>query len=746
MAPEINENAIRFGPDLTLLERLGAGGMGEVFLARKAGPGGFEKLVVVKKILPQLAGDPRFVAMFLEEARLAARLHHPHIVQIYDFGQFQGEYFLTMEYVPGRNLHWIQERCRQTGIRFPAACVPDVGIAVCRALAYAQNLHGEDGRPLRIVHRDVSPTNILVSETGDVKLLAFGIARPTAPAQETTQGLTRGKALYMSPEQMRGQPLDGRSDIYALGATLFELAAGTPHLQAGTLSPRKIDSGVPRALDRILRKALSERPEDRFPDARRMEADLADFRTSARRGTPQVPPLASLLASLSPRPDKTRVAGQPVIALREAPEQDLGPPGPTVAARASATTRTSSWIRRHRALALAAALLAVCGAAWLLRAGQEDAGPETAYRVVEDRDAAPGRTAQGPARPRTPEDPARETAGGPDARQHGNRTGLQTWEPTLAADHLRVDPERAPPGASPSPSPPPAPGADEAGLPAVVRVESEPPGAEVWVDGEPLPGKTPCEIRLPDQQRPAEIRVTRQGYRPWRHRFDPTGWVPARPLLASLEPIPAELRLASSPPGAEILLQGEPTGRKTPALLPDLPAGTPLDFELRLEGFEPRRETLRLAPGQRRDVELPLVQALGGLRLQTVPWTDVYLDGRLLGKTPLQTEEIPCGAHRLTLVNPDASIHDEVDITVARGEILKKSLTYQGRLKVVCSEPTEVLVNNRSLGQAPFDDVTLPAGTYSVVLRDLEGDREQHFQVRVKPGEVSTVSASPPAP
>jgi len=760
-ASHIEELPRRFGADILLLARIGCGGMGEVFLARKTGPGGFEKELVVKRILPHLARDPRFVQMFLEEARLAARLNHPHIAHIYDFGQVEGEYFLAMEHVPGRDLHWILERCRQKRMRFPLAHVPQVGIAVCRALEYAQRLEGPDGYPLRIVHRDISPTNILVSDTGHVKLLDFGIARSAEALRDTTLAGRKGKALYMSPEQMRGLAVDGRSDVFSLGAVLFELCTGTTHMQAGTRSPRQADGGAPpRALDRIVRKALSERPEDRYQTAARMEAELAALPGPRRGGaTRGGAPLSGLLATLVPQPAQTLVSETPLDARGSGEPEGTCAPAPTAAAWKDLpppARRPGRARGRGAALASIVTMLALAGVFWVLREpsrgpdrheseGTPPGHPTASTRTGPDLRTAHHRSggaeADPPAgAPDTPKRAPGDAHAGPDwnaspndrsvrREDPGTSGAVGTWEGSQAPAPVPTPPAPAPPEAAPTPW--------------RLRLTSIPPGANVWLDDVPHDARTPCTLSGTGPAEARRVRVVLAGYRPWEKTLAP-GSFPDEPLTARLEAEPGSLSVSSRPPGARILLDGQATGRNTPARFTRLPAGRAHRIELEQPGYAPWQGAVTLEPGQTRDVEIVLTPATGGIRLQTVPWTEVYLDGGLLGKTPLQREGIPAGQHTLTLINGEAGIRASLSVTIEAGEILKQRISYQGSLRVECEEPAHVLVNDVPAGTTPCDDIPLTAGTYTVVLRSLDGDRERRFQVQVHPDRVTTVSTTSP--
>ncbi|WIG96225.1 protein kinase [Myxococcus sp. SDU36] len=272
-----------------LVRKLASGGMAEVFLAKAAGPRGFEKTLVLKRILPHLAEDPAFVEMFLGEARLAAQLEHPNIVQIFDFGEAEGSFFLAMEFIDGPNLRKLVKRAAEEALP-PAFCAKVVA-AAAEGLAYAHEFRDvETGEPLGLIHRDVSPDNILVSRQGAVKVVDFGIAKVAGQGHRTLTGVVKGKVAYMPPEQLQAKAMDRRVDVYALGVVLYELLTGKRPFDATTdvsvmqailfesfipVSQRRPD--LPVALQQVLDKALAKDRERRYPDCRALQDDLERF-------------------------------------------------------------------------------------------------------------------------------------------------------------------------------------------------------------------------------------------------------------------------------------------------------------------------------------------------------------------------------------------------------------------------------------------------------------------------------------
>ncbi len=273
-----------------LVRKLAVGGMGEVWLARTAPRPGVPEAVVVKKLLSHLKSDEEFVNMFFDEARIASVLEHPNIARIYDLGDEDGEYFIAMEFVHGMPLSELMVRAAEAGQSVPAALACRIVADAAGALDFAHHARSPSGAPLDLIHRDVSPQNILVSFEGEVKLIDFGVAKAANKLTRTATGIIKGKYAYMSPEQAYDEDLDARSDLFGLGVVLWEtLCAGrlfkkktdTETLQAVVdqeiVPPSKIDRRIPKALDALVLKALQREREARFQRGDELKAALDAF-------------------------------------------------------------------------------------------------------------------------------------------------------------------------------------------------------------------------------------------------------------------------------------------------------------------------------------------------------------------------------------------------------------------------------------------------------------------------------------
>ncbi|HLU67761.1 MAG TPA: protein kinase [Kofleriaceae bacterium] len=274
----------------TLLERISHGGMAEVFRARTSGEAGFEREVAIKLLLPRVAMDEAFVTMLIDEAKIAGQLSHANIAQIFDLGKADDRYFIVQEYVPGRDLRGILRHLAQRKQHLSLAQACHIVLKMCEGLDYAHNKRDLSGNPLNLVHRDISPQNVIVSYEGEIKLIDFGIVKAEGRATRTLAGLVKGKFAYMSPEQIRGLPVDRRSDVFACGIVLHELLTGHPLFKRATEfetlrrarsaaieAPSQLRPEVPAELDRVALKALARHVDDRYQTAAALRDDLWEF-------------------------------------------------------------------------------------------------------------------------------------------------------------------------------------------------------------------------------------------------------------------------------------------------------------------------------------------------------------------------------------------------------------------------------------------------------------------------------------
>jgi len=387
-----------------LLARIAKGGMAEIYLARQRGMVGFARLVVIKRILPHLAEEPEFVRMFMEEARLAALINHPNVVQIHDVGQWEGSYFIAMEHINGLSLGVIARRVRDHKQPLPFGVAGEIVAQACDGLHAAHELKDETGHQLNLVHRDISPHNLMVSREGQVKLVDFGIAKAKDSSIKTRTGKIKGKYPYMSPEQCRGDPLDRRTDIFSLGTVLYELLTGKRLFQrntelmilkAITEEPipdlRQTNPAIPEPISQIVLHAMERQADDRHATSAAMGRALREALRSLGAQTSAEQLAAHLGQDYGDLLGARAEALEQVLALRPS-DPDAGPPtvdgfdeasgsrsaptGNTMPESRRRTLSVSPVARRRRFLRLAVPIAIVVALA---------AGASLVYRHLQNR-------------------------------------------------------------------------------------------------------------------------------------------------------------------------------------------------------------------------------------------------------------------------------------------------------------------------------------------------------------------------
>ncbi len=530
-----------------IVRRLGVGGMAEVYVAERVGPSGFRRAVALKVLRPHLRDTPAVAARFTREARLAASLRHPNLVPVVDFGLEQGVAYLAMDLVEGSDLRAATRAGERLGRPLPAWLAVHVAIQVARGLAYAHAFAGDDGRPLGLVHRDVSPQNILLARTGEVRLADFGIAK--AADEETASGAIQGKLAYLAPEQVAGGAPDARNDLFGLGIVLWELLAGRRLFlgasDAETLARvRRCDvpipppgapvASVPPGIWAVLRRALAADPTERTPRAEDLAAALAAAWPETDRGEATVA-LAAWVGAVSV---------EPAAEARDA-APGTGPASPRTVAPAHTPTptlvtedlspipaRQEPAARVRRALLLGVACL--LGAIGLTVALRERAGLHEASVLPSATQAAAVATPIEPVRA-----PAEPVSAGPTP-------------PPRSDAHLA--------------SPPPA---RPAARSATLLVTTRPSGAVIEVDGRPA-GRTPRRLDGLAVGTPLVLVLRLDGHRRVERTLTP-GPDGVTTLDVVLEPAFGVLSLDADP-WAEVTLDGESAGT-TPIFARRVPAG-----------------------------------------------------------------------------------------------------------------------------------------------------------------------------
>ncbi|HEX7180416.1 MAG TPA: TonB family protein [Thermoanaerobaculia bacterium] len=532
-----DEGGDRFG-QYTLLEKIAVGGMAEVWKARMRGVEGFQKTVAIKRILPHMTDNSEFIGMFIDEAKLAAQLSHPNIVHIYDLGKIGRDYYIAMEYVEGRDLRSLLNASRRKGHPLPLGLALLIAARLASALDYAHRKRDFEGRELGLVHRDVSPQNVLISHEGDVKLCDFGIAKAVSTVGQTQMGALKGKLQYMSPEQAWGRPVDARSDIFSLGAVLFEMVTGDrlfsgdsemsvlESVRQGRIrSVRDIAPSVPPSVEEIVARALAHEPQNRFQSAGEMAQRIGAVLRELTPA-PGPPDLASYLqAVMAPEPEveaeeeishflpePSSYTPPPVEAPPEIPLAEEAPPVQAVAPVGEVRVEESApRSRRLLYAAIAALVVAVILTLFLLnrpRGGQPVPPAQQAPSAGPGATPAPQApaTAAPPVAPGAPVDLAglvdQELAKKRQEQQKLLDEQVKQLEQQLAdARKSKETPVPAPAAESPRDAAPPEPAPAAASVPEPAPAVAETtPAVQIQ---EPSPQPEPQQPQEREEQRAA---------------------------------------------------------------------------------------------------------------------------------------------------------------------------------------------------------------------------------------------------
>jgi serine/threonine protein kinase len=563
-----------------LLGLLGQGGMGHLYVAERRGIQGFAKTVALKRILPHLADSSQLREMFLNEARTAARLEHPNIVATYELGEVDGQYFISMEYLPGEDLSAVIARC-QGAHPIPIEIAAALAQQAAQGLHYAHEARDVQGRPINLVHRDVNPRNIFVTYHGVVKLLDFGVVRG-APSTKSIPGVFKGKYGYCAPEQLEGGRVDRRTDVFCLGIALWECLTGTRLFDAGSevlaidaVRSRRVDAPsalrpeVPRALDDIALRALNRDPAQRYQSAQDMSEDLEHFLLQ-RDERPTSKSIGRWLES---------IFGAERAALKKAISQGGAADG-----------------NLDRLVALDASRPATgegSGPASGARRPQPRAVWSTSFGTgsLPSRASTPSQTVHAGSSPGAVVDPAARARPAVGARPSGGRRAISL---TLVA---------------------------AAGLIA---------GGIFILRGQ-------------------DATLT-------------SGTAPAGQATASLD-------LRSQPPGADIFIDGSPSGFKTPAVLTGLPVGRSLRIGLDRQGYEPVADQTTLAEGPTRTLSFTLRAAIGTVRLVAPPANaSAFLDDKPVDVSKPFTA--PAGKHKLRVEAESLSFSRTIEVRAGAETVL----------------------------------------------------------------------------
>ncbi|MFT5353833.1 MAG: serine/threonine protein kinase [Polyangiales bacterium] len=769
-SPQSKGRAIPFGKYL-LLDRLAVGGMAEVFLAKSFGIEGFEKIIAVKRILPTMAEDEDFINMFIDEAKIAGHLNHANIAPIYELGKIGESHYIAMEYVWGKDLLQIMNRFRKMRKRMSAEMVAFIGTRMCEALEYAHGKRDRDGQPLNLIHRDISPQNVLVSYEGAVKLIDFGIAKAASRTTTTQAGVLKGKFGYMSPEQVRGLPIDHRSDLFAVGTCLYEMLTADRLFvgesdfstlekvrHAAARPPSEFIPDLSPEFERIVMRALARNVDDRWQSAGDLHEALQQFLV-AQRPTFTTTKLAAWMTSAFAEEvakEKGRLDGYAKVARpSNPPANETGPkltnpppppkpaePDPYAELEGESTMITASPFDAMEALAAAgppppAEIEEEATQIFFSSEEFEEVLESAAAPVPAPRVFAPPKPLGVP--PLAPSPGIGRGAGLSNVAPESQATLMGIEHPDLGSPPPPfAPPPFAPPPFAPPPGPlghqpppgftappmasataelprPPLPGEKEprktwlifalAGVIALaviaaavfaltgadvgtIEIRTTPPiAAEVRIDGVAR-GTAPVRIEgVPAGAR--VVTIVAPGYAEWQENVTVaeggistlsvalTAAVAVEPPEPPPEPPePEVVAVADTVVDPETLPEAELPELEDPPEVEDEP-----EVEARM--VTAMRATMRVAPREDNEPTImriartdspPSMMSSGGrgtLVINTIPWAEVYIDGRATGlNTPVRGHRVSAGSHRIGLKTQDGEMHN-VTVEVPAGETVR---------------------------------------------------------------------------
>ncbi|NMB77156.1 MAG: protein kinase [Myxococcales bacterium] len=651
---------IPFGKFL-LLERINVGGMAEIFLARTKGVQGFRRILAIKKILPTMAEDKEFTDMFVDEARIASELSHAGIVQIFELGKYVDDYYIAMEFVHGKDLRYIQERMARERKPLPLNLTVFIAFKICEALDYAHTKKDPSGRPLGIIHRDISPQNVIISFEGEVKICDFGIAKAANRSQKTQAGVLKGKFGYMSPEQVRGLPLDGRSDIFTVGTLLYEMVTlerlfiGESDFStlekvrnADVVPPSAYNREVPEDLEEIILKALAKEVEDRFQNAAEFgealqgfllerqtmvsSRDLSTFmkktfspeleaelrRLEEYQAMPDPPPGAVAAAETEAEPEAESAPGDDnaktmIFASRE-PGGAAPPPLPAAGERPASIP---PWEKQPdtKSLKPVAAVPSPDAKTMIFTDGARPELTDAKTMIFADPEAQPE-----PITDRGPRPQLQVIPGGQDVPRpsHGPSVRERLFFPLAVLAALLL-------GWSIYATVAASRGREDA-APTRLEIQSSPAlGIELLLDGQKVASETPFSVdNLPAGKH--QVRITRKGYEAVERSVFIEGGTrvlldlalsklpeeapPPPPVKPPPPPPITEVLFESEPPGAMVSVNGKKLG-ETPLRVRDLAPGPERLAVFTARGFDKASQKFEVREGQENRVRVVLQRLAG---------------------------------------------------------------------------------------------------------------------------------------
>ncbi len=595
--------------------------MAEVFKGLLGGIGGFSRFVAIKKILPHLAEDQRFLEMFSSEARLALQLNHANIVQTLELDQHKGDHFIAMEYIAGKDLLSLHNYFRRQKQRMAVDLIAYIAARVAGALDYAHRKRGEDGQPLNVIHRDISPQNVLISFDGVVKLIDFGIAKARSNEHEPTQaGVLKGKFGYMSPEQVLGNPIDQRSDIFSLGTVIHEMLTGqrlffgenqfqTLDLveKAQVSPPSKSNPEVNHHLDHIIQKALAREPDQRYSSAAALAEDLERYLHSRGQSLSHRPLSDWMAKHFSEQIAEEKEKNGGWIDLSQPEEED---------------EETSLWDQRSQDLSLPPPEPPPSEPppSWIHT--EEETGKQEPVKWINAETAQEELNSLNSLEPHHNPLPLLPSQS-PNNRRDLLIAGIIFSLAIVGAIFAFLMTE--------------SPG-DEAGL--IIRVEPE-KGIIVSLDQQPLGTQSPVVAK---NLKPGSYKllVKGEGFHSWSDQILlKAGALEKREVrLEPMERAPALLSLQVYPPQARVRLNGQLLSPKQQRSALSLRGGEAAEIRLETDGYQPLLHKITLASGERKTLSLKMSPTRGTLFIDSEPPADVYLNDRRVGRSPYNVRSL----------------------------------------------------------------------------------------------------------
>lgn len=598
----------------TLLEKIAQGGMAQLFKAKTVDPNGFERLVVIKRILPHISADPEYVEMLVDEAKIAVNFNHGNIAQIYDLGRFNNDYFIVMEYVDGKTMSQIGKRLKEFHRPIPIDILLYCAIEICHGLSYIHNKKDGDGRSMGVVHRDISPQNIILSYSGNIKIIDFGVAKARVKTGKTESGVLKGKFAYMSPEQARSDTIDSRSDVFSMGILLWEFATGerlfkrkTNHETIQAIQKAKYDApstirkNLPRAYDKVVKRALQKHPKHRYQDAADMAVDLEKLLYEINPDFKPVFAAEFIYKLFGPESDEKDLPNPifvqektPITVLQDASvrknKQNLDDPTikdhlgdhATPVVKIVPFKKFSSqalWVAGFCAFLMACLLTYVLVSKKINRATFELKGFETGMHVFLDGTEL--------INPNQKNEVASDKQHSLRVHQDGAKDFtlkflLKPYEHRVIPIELKR----------------------EVPLFGNLIISTKPTGATVYLDNIEWKSKSPVIIRNLDAKKTYKVGLFMQKYRFYTESVTIIGGQDTA-IEHDFEESFAYLSVTSNPIGAEVLIDGVMVGT-TPYQNPNVNPDAQLNIEIRKQDYKPAQTSLKLAPGEDKTLNFEL--------------------------------------------------------------------------------------------------------------------------------------------